>query len=74
MLAAMREVPALSVFVMRSGYKKYRALLFRLDEGLEGLGRNEKAERMARAYAASIDSVLALYPDQWFNFYEFWND
>ena len=74
MLAAMRGVPAVSVFVMRTGCRKYKVLLFRLDEGLEGLERNEKAERMARAYAASIDSVLALYPDQWFNFYEYWDE
>lgn len=74
MLAAMREVPAVSVFVMRTGYKKYKALLHRLDEGLDGLGRQARAEAMAQVYAADIDRVLREYPLQWFNFYEFWND
>ena len=74
LLAAMRNVPAIAVFVMRSGYKKYKALLYRLDKGLEGLDRNARAERMALEYAGRVDSVVRRYPDQWFNFYEFWND
>lgn len=73
-LAAMRKVPAIAVFVMRIGYKKYKALLYRLDEGLEGLDRNARAEKMAQEYASRVDSVIRMYPDQWFNFYEFWND
>ncbi len=74
MLASMRNVPAIAVFVMRNGYHKYKALLYRLDEGLEGLDRNARAEKMAQEYASRVDSVLRMYPDQWFNFYEFWND
>lgn len=74
LLASMRDVPALSVFVMKAGLRKYRVHLFRPDEGLEGLSVGEKAEAMAKAYAGNITEVLRLYPDQWFNFYEFWND
>ena len=74
LLASMRGVPAVSVFVMKAGLRKYRVHLFRPDEGLEGLDVREKAEAMAKAYASEITEVLRLYPDQWFNFYEFWND
>ena len=74
LLASMRGVPAISVFVMKVGLRKYRVHLFRPDEGLEGLEVRKKAEAMARAYAGEITEVLRLYPDQWFNFYEFWND
>ncbi len=74
LLASMRGVPAVSVFVMKTGLRKYRVHLFRPDEGLEGLEVREKAETMARAYAGNITEILRLYPDQWFNFYEFWND
>ncbi len=73
-LAAMRKVPAIAVFVMRIGYKKYKALLYRLDNGLDGLDRDARAVKMAQEYASRVDSVIRMYPDQWFNFYEFWND
>ena len=74
LLASMREVPVISVFVMKVGLKRYRVYLFRPDEGLEGLGVREKAEAMARAYAINISVMLLIYPDQWFNFYEFWKN
>jgi predicted LPLAT superfamily acyltransferase len=74
MLASMRNVPAIAVFVMRNGYHKYKALLYRLDEGLEGLDRNARAEKMAQEYASRVDSVIRMYPDQWFNFYEYWDE
>lgn len=74
LMAAMRDVPVMSVFVMKTGLRKYRVHLFRPDDGLEGLSVREKAEALAKAYAENITSVLHRYPDQWFNFYEFWND
>lgn len=74
LLAAMRNVPTISVFVMKVGLRKYRVRLFRPDKGLEGLAPKEKAVATARAYADNISEVLRLYPSQWFNFYEFWND
>ncbi|HBN02013.1 MAG TPA: hypothetical protein DD383_05255 [Rikenellaceae bacterium] len=74
LMAAMRDVPVMSVFVMKIGLRKYRVHLFRPDEGLEGLGVREKAEALAKAYAENITYILRRYPDQWFNYYEFWND
>lgn len=74
LLASMRNVPVVSVFVMKAGLRRYRVHLFRPDAGLEGLGVREKAEAMAQAYADNISEVLRLYPDQWFNFYEFWKN
>ncbi len=74
LLVSMRGVPTVSVFVMKVGLRKYRVHLFRPDEGLEGLDVREKAVAMARAYAGGITEILRLYPDQWFNFYEYWND
>lgn len=70
----MRNVPAVSVFVMKAGLRKYRVRLYRLDKGLEDLGVREKAVAMAKAYAGAVTEVLKVYPDQWFNFYEFWKN
>lgn len=75
LLAAMRDVPVISVFVVKTGLRRYTVNLFRPDEWLsKGLDVREKAEEMAMSYAFSIKMMLLLYPDQWFNFYEFWND
>lgn len=75
LLAAMRDVPVISVFVVKTGLRRYTVNLSRPDEWLsKGLDVREKAEEMAMAYAFSIKMMLLLYPDQWFNFYEFWND
>lgn len=74
MLAAMREVPAVAVFILRVGYKRYKALLYLLGEGRDSLDSKDRAEVMAKAYASKIDAVIREYPEQWFNFYEFWND
>jgi len=74
LLASMRNVPAVSVFVMKAGLRKYRVRLYRLDKGLEDLGVREKAVAMAKAYAGAVTEVLKVYPDQWFNFYEFWKN
>jgi predicted LPLAT superfamily acyltransferase len=74
LLASMRNIPAVSVFVMKAGLRKYRVRLYRLDKGLEDLGVREKAVAMAKAYAGAVTEVLKVYPDQWFNFYEFWKN
>lgn len=31
------------------------------------------AEELARAYADCLERVAGAYPDQWYNFYDFWN-
>jgi len=31
-----------------------------------------KAESMARAYASILEDIVKKYPEQWFNFYNFW--
>ena len=59
---------------MKAGLRKYRVRLYRLDNGLEDLGVREKAVAMAKAYAGAVTQVLKVYPDQWFNFYEFWKN
>ena len=70
-LAAQREVPVLSVFVMKEGYGKYRAYLEQLPL-CPGLPRSEQVRTMAAAYAACLESIVRKYPDQWYNFYDFW--
>ena len=70
-LAAQRVAPVLVVFVMKEGRCRYKVLLERLPEP-EGKTRQECVQFLADAYASSLEAVVRRYPDQWYNFYDFW--
>ena len=69
-LAAQRDVAVLSIHVMKESAKKYHIII----EQIQGQGDTirEKAADIAQRYAATIESVVRKYPEQWFNHYEFW--
>ena len=70
-LAVQRDVPVLSVFVMKEGRRDYKVLLELLPKP-EGTSKQERIQAMADAYAAALEAVVRQYPDQWYNFYDFW--
>lgn len=70
-LAVQRDVPILCVFVMKEGRRKYKVILERLPEP-EGKSKRERIQALADAYAATLEAVVRQYPDQWYNFYDFW--
>ena len=70
-LAVQRNVPMLTVFVMKEGRRKYKVLLDILPVPVEG-SRQECVLSLAEAYASRLEAVVRLYPDQWYNFYDFW--
>ena len=70
-LAVQRNVPMLTVFVMKEGRRKYKVLLDILPVPGEG-SRQECVLSLAEAYASRLEAVVRLYPDQWYNFYDFW--
>ena len=71
-LAAQREIVALSIHVMKETAKRYHIFIEQLSN--QGNTIREKAANLAQQYASSIESVLRKYPEQWFNYYEFWDD
>jgi predicted LPLAT superfamily acyltransferase len=53
-----------SVFVVKVGIRDFRLILKPLKaDGLQSL---------AQAYASALEQVARQYPDQWYNFYDFW--
>ena len=64
-LAVQREVPVLAVFAVKEGLRTYRVIL---EELPVGAGR----EALADAYSATLERVARRYPNQWYNFYDFW--
>ncbi|MBR1872247.1 MAG: lysophospholipid acyltransferase family protein [Bacteroidales bacterium] len=65
-LAMAKEVPMVAVWSMKESTHRYRLII----KALKG----DSAEALARSYAGALESVVRRYPDQWFNFYDFWNE
>lgn len=69
-LAAQRDIAVLSIQVLKASAKKYHIFIEQLKN--QGNTIREKAVDLAQQYAAHIESVVRKYPEQWFNYYEFW--
>jgi len=70
-LAVQRNVPVLMICSMKEGRRRYKVHLERLPEP-SGETRQERIQSLADAYAAALEDVVRRYPDQWYNFYDFW--
>jgi len=72
-LAAQFDVPVLTLFVMKESAKHYHLILNRIDNyPSENLSQKEKVEALAGNYVYGLENILKRYPEQWYNFYEFW--
>lgn len=73
MLTVQRDVEAVALFVMKSGVRRYTAYTIVLPDD-KTAPKAERARRMAEAYAAQLEKIVRLYPTQWYNYFEFWNE
>lgn len=69
--AAQKDVPAVAVFVIKTGVYEYKAYTYILNVP-EGTGRREKAKVLAGEYVDRLESIVRRYPWQWFNYFDFW--
>lgn len=73
-LAAQTGVEMVAVFVMKSARRKYTAYVRPLDVDRGALASTRAvAEALADKFVAELESILHRYPEQWFNFYDFWH-
>jgi len=63
--AARMKVPVVFYYAMRERGRRYR-FIFR--EAPPAAGERELLD----GYVASLERIVERYPDQWFNFYDFW--
>ena len=63
-LAVQRELPVLAVFVMKTGMKRYKIYVRKL--------QGKDKESLCQCFATELEHIIKLYPTQWFNFYDFW--
>lgn len=69
--AVSRGVPVLAVNVMKTGARRYKAYVTPLSYD-RSLRPKEQINQLAAAYAMELDRQLTRYPDQWYNYFEFW--
>ena len=70
-LAVQRQVPVLTVFVMKEKTREYKVML-EVEPAPEQGTKQERIQTLVDAYARRLEEVVRLYPDQWYNFYDFW--
>ena len=63
-LVRSREARALVVFSMKTGLRTYKAIF----HPIEG----KTVQELAQAFASELETVVRQWPDQWYNFYDFW--
>lgn len=69
--AAHSDVKMISIFIMRDKVWEYTVYVDEIQFD-ENLNIRQRSEQLAKNYAKGLESVLRQYPDQWFNFYDFW--
>ncbi len=66
MIAGKLGVKAMALFAMRIAAMSYRVYIVPL--------AGDDAAQMQDSYVRSLEKILADYPEQWYNFYEFWDE
>jgi len=74
-LASKFSVPLTVVFSMKEGFKKYHFYAFPAIEVARGRTKEELQKAVTEAsdvYVTYLEQMVKKYPEQWFNFYDFW--
>lgn len=75
--AVQRNVGAVAIFMMKESAKHYHLIVRPVsltDDEKAGLNRRDSMAAMGRKFAAALEDVVKRYPEQWFNYYDFWNE
>ena len=72
-LAARMNVPVVSLFMMKDNYKKYHAYILPIEADTTEINTTKRAELLARNFVSNCEQIIKKYPQQWFNYYDFWN-
>lgn len=72
-VATMRNLEVLAINVIRISRKKYKIFVVPLAYDKQA-PRKQKMEQLAKKYAEELECLVRQYPDQWYNFYDFWAD
>lgn len=72
-MALQYDVPVIALFALKISATLYRAHVVSVSVPKEG-NKREQINAMARSFAKILEDIVKQYPEQWFNFYNFWKD
>ncbi|MDR2011310.1 MAG: lysophospholipid acyltransferase family protein [Bacteroidales bacterium] len=73
-LAVQMDVPIVALFVMKNSWKKYHAYVCPVNINTEEQNPVKKANTLACYFVNKCEEILRKYPQQWFNYYNFWKN
>lgn len=71
-LAAQMECPVVSLVSVKERGTRYHGFVKVFDQPEERVNIRGRSRLIAEQYAEFLGSVVRQYPEQWFNFYDFW--
>jgi predicted LPLAT superfamily acyltransferase len=72
-LAKSADVDVLAIFCVKTSAKKYKIFISPLCmEELPPKTKRGQISNLVQNYVSELEQILKQYPEQWFNFYEFW--
>jgi len=72
-VAVTLNVPLLTIFVVKEKYKVYKVYINELITDRDQKNKNQAAELLGNAYVQNLEKIVQKYPNQWYNFYRFWD-
>ena len=69
-MAAQREIPIISIFVMKESTYNYTIYVNKIDSSANN--RKERIDSMSGQFINNLEDIVLKYPTQWFNYYNFW--
>lgn len=67
-IADMMKIPIVTFFVARTGYRRYRIYTRQMKSDPE----QDNVKVMLWQYVSHLEEMVRAYPEQWFNYYDFW--
>jgi len=71
-LASQLDAPILTMFIMKLRDLHYQVYVYPLQTLPNEKSSVKKAEFLAQQYVDLLENILRKYPEQWFNYYDFW--
>lgn len=71
-LAIQRDAKMLAVFVMKQNVDSYQIFIKEIVADKNEKMKNERIRSLAQSFANELECVVKKYPEQWFNYYNFW--
>ncbi len=72
-VATMRGLDTLAVNVMKTSLKSYKIYVTPLHYDKEA-PRRQQIDQLVKAYVGELERMVKRYPNQWYNFFEFWKE